>query len=132
MKWGSPFDPSAESFWVSASVRGPKGLADALIFILDPGTEMSILDSRAAARIGLDRSASIGPVHFDGVSRSYKAYRVIAREMQVFGRTMTDLEVACSPLQRKFHADGLIGLDFLRDMRVMLDFIDGRITLTDE
>ena len=132
MKWGAPFDPEAESIWISASVRGPNALADALVFILDPGTEMSIVDSQVAARIGLDRSKSIGPVQFDGISRTYKAYRVIAGELQAFGRVMSDLEVACSPLQSKFHADGLLGLDFLRHLRVSLDFIEGRISLTDE
>lgn len=132
MKWAAPFDPTTESIWVAATVTGTKTTAKSLIFIFDPGTEMTILDSRVAASIGLDRSQSIGRIRFDGVAHSYKAYRVIAPQVRVFGRSMTDLEVGCSPLQRKFHADGLLGLDFLRGLRVTLDFIDGRIALTDE
>ncbi|MBI4864263.1 MAG: retroviral-like aspartic protease family protein [Candidatus Riflebacteria bacterium] len=131
MRWGRPFDPKAEAIWVRGTLVGRQGREQQFLLLVDTGTPETIVDDELAAQIGLDRSQEIGPAHFRGFTGPQKGYYVMADQLQVFGRTVAPFRVACCPCDPEFEIDGLLGLDFLRDTVVTLDFKQGRILLED-
>ncbi len=52
MKWGRPFDPSAEAIWVEATLEGADGTTRDLILVVDPGTSETIIDEQFALNVG--------------------------------------------------------------------------------
>ena len=131
MKWGRPFDPKAEAIWVTGTLVGRDGLDQQFLLLVDPGTSETIVDDALAAQIGLDRSESIGPAQFRGFTGPQDGYYVMADGLEVCGRRVGPFKVACCPCDPGFEIDGLLGLDFFRDLVVTMDFKHGRLTLED-
>jgi predicted aspartyl protease len=131
VKWGRPFDPSAEANWVEATLEGADGSACDLILVVDPGTSETIIEERIAVDVGLDRSKSLGPARYKGASGVQDGYYVPATRLKDLGRTLTDFKIAACPFEDDLETDGLVGLDFLRNTVLTLDFKHGRILLED-
>jgi hypothetical protein len=131
VKWGRPFDRKAEAIWVRGTLVGRGGREQQLLLLVDPGTPETIVDDELAAQIGLDRSQSIGPARFRGFTGPQDGYYVMADGLEVFGRVVGPFKVACCPCDPGFEIDGLLGLDFFRDLVVTLNFKQGRVTLED-
>lgn len=132
MKWGGPFDPQAEAIYVAASIHGPTGYRRKFIGLIDTGTQMTVLDIRMAHTMDLDESRSIGGVTFDSLTHPIEGYRVFAPALDVYGRRLENLEIACCPMSTTLEVDALIGLDFLRGLDVRFTFQTGLITLSEE
>ena len=131
MKWGRPFDPTAEAIWVVGTLEGRNGREQQFLLLVDPGTPETIVDEQLANQIGLDRSQSIGPASFRGFTGPQDGYYAIADGLEVFGRRVGPFQVACCPCDPGFEIDGLLGLDFFRNLVVTMDFKHGRLTLED-
>lgn len=131
MRWGKPFDPAAEAIWVTAVLEGIDGLSHELILVLDPGTSETILERRIAEKVGLDESRSLGPARYRGAGGIQEGYYVEAPRLKVLGRPVSEFRIAACPFEDDLETDGLLGLDFLRNTVVTLDFKHGRVTLED-
>jgi hypothetical protein len=131
VKWGRPFDPHAEAIWIEAVLEGIDGGAHALIFVLDPGTSETIVERRIAEKVGLDESRSLGPARYRGASGIQEGYYVEAPGLTVLGRPVRAFRVAACPFEDDLETDGLLGLDYLRNTVLTLDFKRGRVTLED-
>ncbi|MBI4862987.1 MAG: retropepsin-like domain-containing protein [Candidatus Riflebacteria bacterium] len=131
MRWGRPFDPGAEAIWVTGNLTGRAGKQRQLLLLVDPGTPQTIVDDQLAAQIGLDRSQTTGPAHFRGFTGPQGGYYALADRLEVFGRAVGPFNVACCPCDPGFEIDGLLGLDFFRDLVVTMDFKLGRMVLED-
>ena len=132
MRWGGPFNPNTDAIYTMATLSGHHRPSLDLLTLFDTGTELTCIDDRIASTIGLDESRSIGPVSFEGLTHPLEGYRVLAPRFTAFGRELEDFEIACVRMHSKLGIDGLIGRDFIRKLRTLIDEIDGRILLTDE
>ena len=131
MKWSRPFDRDAQAIWVESLIMGPDRATRRFILVLDPGTPETIIDWDLAAQIGLDRSQSIGPARYHGMEGDQDGYYVLAPDLEIFGRSVKGFKLACCPFNKKLETDGLLGLDYLRNTVLTLDFKHGRVTLED-
>ena len=130
MTWWQPFDPRAELIWIGASVTGPDAKPLELLGVLDYGTPQTIIERSIAEAIGFSEDQKIGDAVFRGVAGPpVRGYRVIASEFKAFGRSIKDFEIICLELTEDLEVEGLIGLDFLRGLKVTTDFREGLITL---
>jgi hypothetical protein len=98
VRWGGPFDPKADGIFTAATLHGLESREMKLLTIIDTGTQITIIDEDLATFIGLDKSQSIGPVSFDGLTHPVEGYRVLVPRFEVFGRVLKGFEVACCPM----------------------------------
>ncbi len=117
------FDRSQTLVMVEVRVRGPLGLMVA-DFALDTGAVQSMMDESLLRVLGYDVD-SARSVEIATAGGRARATEVHVTNFSALGVTVSDMAVLASSLP--YGIDGLLGLDFLRVMRLGIDFRDGVI-----
>ncbi|MDE1918469.1 MAG: clan AA aspartic protease [Sphingomonadales bacterium] len=94
-------------------------------FLLDTGAQRSVLASGFAARLGF---AAGEPLHVTGLAGARSVNTVMLSGMRLGQRNIVDLEVPVFP-DDAMDSPGIIGIDSLKDQRVLLDFRAHRISV---
>jgi predicted aspartyl protease len=95
-------------------------------FIVDTGSERTVVSRELAARLGLSAGA---PVTVHSMTEVSRVETALVPAIQVGRRTVSGIE---APLlgERALGADGLLGVDSLASQRVELDFTTNEMTVT--
>lgn len=94
-------------------------------FLLDTGAQRSVLASGFANRLGF---AAGEPLHVTGLAGTRSVSTVMLSGMRLGQRNIADLEVPVFP-DDTMETPGIIGIDSLKDQRVLLDFRARRISI---
>ena len=101
----------------------------AVVLALDTGAEMTMVNRDVLEYLGYDLSAASEHVQITtGSGVEFVPKMTIAR-IDALEHEHTDFPMLCHTLPPSATVDGLLGLDFLRDKRLVLDFRAGLITL---
>jgi predicted aspartyl protease len=123
-----PFNPSQGLIIVSAIIFGPQGNR-AVRLALDTAATETVISRRVLVNIGVDILAapSVSVVMGGGV---VSVPLVTLDKMETLGQTQMGLTIQAHTLPSSLPIDGLLGLDFIRKYRLVVDFRTGRIALT--
>ncbi|MGZ8337308.1 MAG: aspartyl protease family protein [Allosphingosinicella sp.] len=105
---------------VNVAGRGPYG------FIVDTGAERTVISSELAQTLGLDPGNTAIMYSMTEVSR---IVTVVIPRLEVGRRTVSDIH-APALARRHLGAEGLLGIDSLRQQRVELDFERQEMTIS--
>jgi predicted aspartyl protease len=94
-------------------------------FVIDTGANRTVVSQEIAARLQLPR---LGAANIHGVAGVDPAETVRVNLLQVGGVSASALAVVSLPRPR-LGADGLLGVDVLRNRRVILDFIGKSVSI---
>ena len=113
---------------VRVRIEGPTGRTN-LICALDTGATQSLIGVAPLVYVGYD--PSIEPQRMEMTTGSGVVYVPLVRlnRLTALGETKTDFTVMGHTLPPTAHIDGLIGLDFLRDHQLNIDFLNGEVSL---
>lgn len=114
----SPFEDNRLSTPVTIAGAGPYN------FIVDTGAERSVISTELARELGLDVVGGSSVYSMDGART---AYRVDAEGLAIGGASH-DLQVFALSRDH-IGAAGVVGMDALRDQRVVFDFVADHITV---
>jgi predicted aspartyl protease len=123
-----PFNPRQGPIIIEAEVTGPKRSL-ALPLILDTGATTSLLKDSVLTALGFDLASVTQHVQMTTGSHVTSVPRVILTRMTALGRTRIGMPVLAHTLPTRVSVSGLLGLDFLRDQLLTIDFRTGQITL---
>lgn len=123
------FDPARGPIVVLAEITGPLGKTT-LRLLLDTGATQSLIDSELLEGVGLHPSAASPLVSVAMGNGVELIPLVVASRLKALGRNRLAFPVLSRALPADVNADGLLGLDFLRDQILTIDFPSGRISLT--
>jgi len=122
------FDSKAGIILVKTKVSGPRG--DAIVNLaLDTGATWTLVSWETAVLVGYDpaliqqRTAII-----TGSGIEYCPKLNLLR-VEALGKSVSSLEALCHTLPPTSRVDGLLGLNFLRQFNVGLNFKQGYITI---
>ena len=124
----TPFNAKEGLAVVPVRICGPTGTADVRL-ALDTGATMSLIRSAVLASIGCDPSADAERVEVTTGSSVLYVPRVNLASIRALGREQRAFPVICHTLPPSAAVDGVLGLDFLRGHRLVVDFRAGTITL---
>ncbi len=113
---------------VEASLSGPTGHAD-LRLLLDTAATNSLVRTSHLIAAGYDLNASANRAKVVMGNGELVAPRVTLNRLSALGRHHLGLVVVAHDLPESTRIDGLLGLDFLRDLRLTIDFRAGQISL---
>lgn len=122
------FNPAEGLVVVGCQVKGPSGNA-VLRLALDTGATSTLINASLLVATGYDPGAASDRVEITTGSGVEFVPRVVIQEMMALGVTYMDFPVLSHTLPPTAGVDGLLGLDFLRDHSLSIDFRDGTITL---
>ena len=123
-----PFDPKARLLVVHATLFGPAGYAD-LRLAVDTGATFTIIGRKPIGAAGYLASAEYSHQRVITVSGPERAPRVRVVSLRLLGKECRDFPVLCYNFPHDLGVDGLLGLDFLRRFRLIVDFPKGTISL---
>jgi hypothetical protein len=101
-------------------VTSTSGTRHVARFVLDTGTQVTILDQRLAADLGMTKDRSEGPSNLIGPTGPDRGYRSRGTIL-VMGRKFPDRQLRCHHLWSKTGVEGLVGLDIIRLGALRLD-----------
>lgn len=123
-----PFDPHQGLVVVRTEIFGPRGSAIVRL-ALDTGATKSLINTGLLFAIGYD--AALVPDRVEITTGSGIEYfpQVALTKLIALGQERLDFQILCHTLPPSAGIDGLLGLDFFRGHKLVLDFQTGRISL---
>jgi predicted aspartyl protease len=123
-----PFDPSRPLVVVRAWLWGPSGYKDARL-VLDTGAVNTVISRDVAELLGYESLGQTTAVRVVTGGGEVEAYRLHLHKIAALGLERCDFPVLCHALPRKARVDGLLGLNFLRGHRLLVDLLVGWVSL---
>lgn len=120
------FDPNVAIIIVSGKVK--VSVATIVRFVVDTGASMVVLPWKLTTAIGItiDPSKTIQTTTATTVET---VPEIIIPEMSVLGKTVKNVEAIVKDLPPETTVDGLLGLSFLRNFKLSIDFKKGELKL---
>lgn len=123
-----PFDQTRGPIVVPAAIWGPRTGADALL-LLDTGALSTVISIELVEHIGYDVAQAPQPVRIITASRVQRAHRVPVAKVMALGKERRDFPVIAHTLPPVARVDGVLGLDFFRGHRLIVDLREGWVRL---
>lgn len=123
-----PFDSKRGLIVVPAELWGPTGSV-VVRLALDTGATSSLVNVGFLVAIGYDPALETERVQVTTGSGVEFAPRVIVSKLKVLGQERADFNILAHTLPPSTAVAGLLGLDFFRDRRLLIDFRTGEIDL---
>ena len=123
------FDASRGVIVVPAELFGPAGSV-VLHLAVDTGATQTMINVGLLAFAGYDPSLVPDRVQVTTGSGVEYAPRVPVERIDALGRTRRNFPVLAHTLPPSAHIDGLLGLDYMRDRRLVIDFRQNKLSLS--
>jgi gag-polyprotein putative aspartyl protease len=123
------FDPTQSLIIIQAQVEGPSGTA-ILRLALDTGASKSLVNTGMLIALGYDPAlAGGGRVQVTTGSGIEYLSQVRLLSLTALGVKRSDFALLCHTLPPSTGVDGLLGLDFLEERNLTIDFRSGQIDI---
>lgn len=124
------FKPGPCLISVPVVVWGPRRSPSDLVFVLDTGTERTIIDVDIATRLGFSEDQAIRRSRVVSALGAEEGFLVTARRFRALGWDRGDFPIACHQLGANARIDGLIGADFFAGLRLVVDYGAGVVEVS--
>jgi predicted aspartyl protease len=114
---------------VRADIEGPNGRA-VLRAAIDTGSTYTTVDSEILASIGAVPEPGASALRVRTANSNSTGHRVLLSRFAAIEKELWDYTIVSIPIQADLQIDALIGLDFLRNHKLAIDFTNGTIELT--
>jgi predicted aspartyl protease len=123
-----PFNAKTGLILVEAEVSGPSGKAGATL-VLDTGATSTSLNAKVLRSVGYDPDTATDYARMTTGTTVARVPRLVVNRLSALGQHAIGLRVVVHTLPPEAAADGLLGLDFFRDVLLTIDFRTAQITL---
>jgi predicted aspartyl protease len=96
---------------------------------LDTGASSTVIGWEALAFVGYGKDDAFGQVQMTTGSATEVVPRIKLKQLDALGKRRQDVGIVAHTLPAGASVDGLLGLDFLRKLRLTVDFRKNTITL---
>ena len=124
-----PFNTKSGPILIDAEITGPLRTANVGL-VFDTGATTSLINDSIARYIGLDPANATRRVRMTTGTAVQVVPIVVATRLGALGRNKFGFPIIARSPPAGSGVDGLLGLDFLRQTRVAIDFATGQIELS--
>ena len=123
-----PFDPRGHLIIVPARIHS--GVSrETVDLVLDTGATRTVVSNEVARSLGYDPAALGEWAHITTGSGALSVPLLSVEKIEALGKAATNMRVLCHTLPSRAAIDGVLGLDFLRGERLVVDFRAGLLAL---
>ncbi len=123
-----PFEPNEGLIVIPARLSGPKGEM-VVRLALDTGATGSLVNAALIELLGYDAAATPSRVRITTGSSVETVPRLEIEKIEALGNERHRFPVVCHTLPPSADVDGLLGLDFFRGQRLVIDFRSGSLAI---
>ena len=118
------FDATQGLIVVPSRLHGPEG--DIIVRLaLDTGATSTMVNWDVAILLGYDPASETKRIQIRTGSGVEFAPRITIKKIEIMGKSLENFPVLCHTLPPSATVDGLLGLDFFREERLILDLQAG-------
>ena len=122
------FDPAQGLIIIPARLQGVD--IDTIVRLaLDTGATGSMINWDVAVFLGYDPASGEERIQVTTGSGVEFAPRIAVKKVEALGRSLENFPILCHTLPPSATVDGLLGLDFFRGTRLVVDLQAGVVTL---
>ena len=125
------FKPRPCLISVPVVLWGPRRSPSDLVFVLDTGTERTIIDVAIATRLGFSEEQAIRRSRVVSALGAEEGFVVTAPRFRALGWDRDNFPIACHQLGANARIDGLIGADFFDGLRLVIDYGTGGVEVSE-
>jgi predicted aspartyl protease len=122
------FDPTQGLIVIPTRLHGLQ-IDTVVRLALDTGATGSMINWDVAVLLGYDPASAKERIQVTTGSGVEFAPRIVVKKVEVLGRSLENFQMLCHTLPPSATVDGLLGLDFFRGVRLVVDLQAGIITL---
>lgn len=122
------FDPSQGLIVIPTRLHG-FGTDIIVRMALDTGVTVSMINWDIAVLLGYDPASSKERIQVTTGSSIEFAPRITVKRVEALGRSLESFAILSHTLPPSASVDGLLGLDFFRGVRLIIDLKAGTVTL---
>jgi predicted aspartyl protease len=123
-----PIDPREKLIVIPARIFGPTGQLIVRL-VLDTGATTSMLSRNRAIKLGYEPNTVANRVEVTTASSTEFAPLITVEQIESLGQHLHNFAMLCYTLPPSTGVDGVLGLDFLRGHRLVIDFRIGLVSL---
>ena len=124
-----PFDPRGALIVVRAHVHGPSGTRIVRL-ALDTGATWSLINVNPLQSVGYDPTVSLTRVTMVTGSSVEVVPQIALVRIDALGQERRNLPILCHTLPSVIGVEGVLGLHFMREQRLIVDFRAGLVSLS--
>ena len=122
------FDPTQGLIVIPTRLHGLR--TDTIVRLaLDTGATSSMINWDVAVLLGYDPASSKERIQVTTGSGVEFAPRIVVEKVEVLGRSLENFPILCHTLPPSATVDGLLGLDFFRGVRLVVNLQEGIVAL---
>jgi predicted aspartyl protease len=121
------FDRRKGLIIVPVTIKGPKMIIDAN-FVLDTGASYTVINSELLLRAGFQKDDYIEKINTTTASGISGGTIMKINSLGALGLIRNNLKIISKELPLTLYVDGLLGIDFLRNKELNLNFRTGIIS----
>ncbi|MBI5487411.1 MAG: retropepsin-like domain-containing protein [Deltaproteobacteria bacterium] len=125
------FEPGPCLLSVPVTLWGPRRSPSDLVFVLDTGTERTIVDLEIASRLGFSERDSTRRSRVVSALGAEEGFLVTAPRILALGWDRDGFPIADHRLGANARIDGLIGADFFAGLRLVIDYGAGVVEVSE-
>jgi len=95
--------------------------------VFDTGAALTIVDTTIIDFLGYSSRDAFRISNLDGAAGRSKGYLIKIPTFRCFGFEMTEFEIACHDMNSKLGVAGVLGMNFLRNFRMDINYNTGEI-----
>lgn len=122
------FDPTQGLIVIPTRLYG-RDIDTIVRLALDTGATGSMINWDVAVLLGYDPASAKERIQVTTGSGVEFAPRIVVKKIEILGRSLENFLVLCHTLPPSATVDGLLGLDFFRGVRLVVDLQAGIITI---
>ncbi|MDI6892947.1 MAG: retropepsin-like aspartic protease [Actinomycetota bacterium] len=123
------FDPKAPVIVLSPTLEGDSGVKKKVSMALDTGATYTMIPWEIAEVLGYEPALSRERIDMVTASGVEKVPLVVLKSVALLGKSGTDIKAIVHNLPQRSYVDGLLGLSFLKNLKICLDFKKGILEL---
>ena len=122
------FEPNQRLIVIPAEVAGPSGHATVRL-ALDTGATTTLINTNVLVALGYDPARGHSRIQVTTGSSVEYVPRLVLRGLYALGLARRRFPVLCHTLPATAGIDGLLGLDFLKGKRLLIDLAIGSLAI---
>lgn len=123
-----PFDPKEGLIVIPTRIWGPMG--DIIVRLaLGTGATMSMVNWDVVVFLGYDPAIVSERTRMTTGSGVEFVPRILIEKIEALGQEQRNFPILCHTLPPTATVDGVLGLDFFRGQRLIVDFRTGQVTI---